>query len=244
MYKLDDIVDEFLDEHDMPENRRKRVYTISVSGLRELAMDVSASPKSIELDIDANTDSVILPSGFLDYISINLVGAEGQLLGLGKNNKINLAQTFSDCGVPTRYVPQPNTLSQGSFGGYVGNQNYLGQHYRNGENFGNYPNIGGHNMLGQYRIDYGTNRILLSGIGYSTKIILEYVCDLQVENEDFLVHPYIINALKTWTKWQLGTGDEMAYRRAIQQAVHRFNVGTMQEWVDAIRSRASGVPKW
>lgn len=244
MYKLDSIVDEFLDEHDMPDNRRKRVYALAVSGLRELSMDISAIPKSVELDIDQNTDSVTLPTGFLDYISINVVGADGKLMGLGKNTRIDLTQRFTDCGVPSRYYRNTNATTLGFFTGYLGNPNYLGAHFRNGENIGGYYNAGGKNRIGEYRIDLNTNRILLSNVRGGNKIVLEYISDIQAENEDFIVHPKIINALKTWIDWKLGLSDQMTYIRAKKEAQQRLDSSTMQEWIDAIRSRASGVPKW
>lgn len=243
MYKLRDIVKEWLIENgDTQLNKFARINTIATSGLRELAFDISAVPKSKKLPINDN-DSVDLPAGFVNYISISLVGADGRLHGLGKNTKIDLSQHFNNCGAHIR--PNPNKDVVGDFNGFLGNTTYIAQHYRNGENFGSYSNAGGVNRIGHYRIDYATNKIVLGALNINaTSVILEYICDIEADNEDYVVHPFIINALKSWIDWKMGKADESSYERARKKAVHRFNSGTMQEWIDSVRSGVSGVAKF
>ena len=245
MYKLDDVCKEYLLEMgDTQLNKYARVNAIATSGLRELSMDFSATIQSKELPL-TSIDTVDLPAGFLNYTAISLVGADGILYGLGKNNNIDTTQYFTDCGEPKRYNSNINRTLEGSFYGFIGDNIYLAEHYRNGQNFGAYFNAGGHNTVGQYRIDYNANRILLSGLGvYATSVILEYICDIDAQDGDYMVHPYIINALKTWIDWKMGKADYVMFKIAKSQAIHRYKSETLQEWIDAIRKSYKGTIKY
>ena len=91
MYNLAEIVKEYCIEiGDSNFNRAPRFYQYGVSCLRELNADMSAIPKSVELPIDFETSTVQLPNDFLNYLSINLIGENGLLFGLGLNNHLNL----------------------------------------------------------------------------------------------------------------------------------------------------------
>lgn len=263
-YTLDQIVREYIIENGGAQlNTYARCYTIAVSGLRELATDVSAVPKSVELPINPN-DTVDLPLGFLNYISVNFVGTDGRLWGLGKNNSIDLTRYYNDCGVPVRHKPHQQTNNTNNLLGVqtaiLANPTYLAAHYRNGENYGAYFNAGGHNMVGYYKFDYNNNQIVLSGLnchktGNPHFVVLEYISDLESQDDDYIIHPFIVEALKAFIYWKYIQRDrnqslgekqmaEEAYRKTRKTAVRRFNMSTAQELLDAYRSAASGIPRW
>jgi hypothetical protein len=262
-YKLSEIVDEYLEERGLPDNNWLRCWTNGVSCLRDVGMDISSIPKSVELLVDS-AQEVSLPSDFLNYISINVVGQDGYLWGLGKNNSINATNYYNQCGEPTRNrLPKP---TGGVFQGQISNPTYLANHWRNGENTGAYFNAGGHNVTGQYKIDYNTNKIILSRLRFgsvidadgnssASKIILEYIADINSDDMDYQIHPFLVESVKAWIEWKIlqrdrnisGGEKQMAneyYLRERRKAVHRFNSMTMQEMLDSMRKNNSGTAKW
>lgn len=247
-YLLGNIVDEYLEEKGLPDNSWDRVYVNGVSCLRQLGMNTSTIYKSVELPI-SNNDTVALPIDFLNYISISVVGFDGYLHGLAKNESIDITQYFNKCGQPIRKLNINSLASQqlSQNGWFLGQSNptYLASHWRNGENIGAYFNAGGHNRLGEYRLDYTTNRIVLSAVrnGFCS-IILEYIADINAQDNDFVVHPYIIEAVKAWIDWKLGKNTKLNWEQERDISVSQFNTVSLQDWLTAFRSQNSGVPKW
>jgi len=265
MYLLNQICDEYLQEQGLPDNAWNRAYTLGTSCLRELGMDISTIPKYVELPINQEDLTTDLPSDFMTYISVNVTGQDGQLYGLGKNLSLNLKKYYNDCGVPQQRPVGLQTV--GTLWGQISNPTYLANHWRNGENFGAYFNIGGHNNVGGYLIDYATNQIKLTpvkrqpsgetsdGTQAYKSIILVYIADLDSQDNDYMVHPYLVEAVKNWIYWKwiqrdrnMGLGEkqvaEQSYWKARRKAVHRYSQGTAQEWLDSMRKGNSGTPRW
>ena len=128
-YKLNDVVRSYcLRRNDPNLNRFARFRELACNILVELAIDVTAEPNSIQLPIDSIGECNI-PPDFINYISISIVGANGELWGLSKNNFINATPYWTDCGKPIR-ENQNAFNSQGTFfAGWYGNTGYLGQHW-------------------------------------------------------------------------------------------------------------------
>lgn len=256
---LDQLIRQYLLENgDAQLNKYARAYTIATAGLSELSMDVSAIPKSEQLPILPN-GVVNLPLGFLNYISISVIGVDGRLWGLAKNENINTTAYYNKCGVPIRKVLTTNEINSNlnnNFTGSLANPTYLASHFRNGENFGGYFNIGGHNRVGEYKIDYNTNQIFLSALRANLDfIILEYISDTVAENGDYIVHPFIVESLKAYIymRWiqrdrnfSLGEKQmaEQTYLKSRRLSVRRFNNSTAQELLNSYRTTASAIPKW
>lgn len=229
----------------------------AVNALRELSMDFTATPKSVELPINQD-DTVDYPCDFMNYISLSAVGQNGELFGLGKNTKINITKYFSDCGKPIRDIPQNSTvgmLNNWEFP-YLINPTYYAGHYRNGENTGGYFNAGGHNTIGGYRFDNGRQQIILDAVKICYKcVVLEYIADVSQQDGDFVVHPFIWETVKRWISWQTKVDDRtsslsnvaMAERNYVvsrKASMRRFRSSTTQEWLDAIRKANSGIPQF
>jgi len=135
---------------------------------------------------------------------------------------------------------------------------------------------GGINPYGEYRIDKANNVILLSrlfvqnfinnpdliDIGANatssvrpTSIVLEYIADIAAVDGDFEIHPFMVEALKSWMYYKSiqrdrarGTGEkEMARRDYFTEARwtrKRFNQSTIDEWLAAFRSGNTASVKW
>lgn len=281
-YTLDNVVKEYLIEiGDTQLNKYARHYQHAVSGLREFNMDSSGIIKVLQLAIKPN-DTADLPLDYLQYTKIGLIGEDGNVYALGKNDSISLTKSFDNCGAPISGIKasQTNpTLASLTNGIYFGDN---GMSYRNGQFMGRIFGLqGGINPYGEYRIDRANQVILLSrlfvqnftnspdllDIGDNvtphqssnamrpTSIVLEYLADIDSIDGDFAVHPFMVEALKSWMYYKSiqrdrarGNGEKEIARRDYYAEARwtkkRFTQSTVSEWIAAFRSGNTASVKW
>jgi len=259
-YLLDHVVSEWLAENGKPENQRARLYTIALSCLREINMDVNGIIKIVELSINDN-DTVDLPEDFMNYSKIGIVGYDGRIHCLGRDNSISLNPTFNNCGVQ---VANPNTNNLGdpeisNFDYPFFGLPYAGYFYGLGDGNGGLFGLGGgNNNIGYYRLDRATNQLWLANMNIlsGTTIILEYVADVSVgDGSDFLVHPYIIDTVKNWISWKYVNGDRNTslgekqlrrheYFNSLRISKNRYGSSTIEEWYAALRTQNTASPRF
>ena len=261
---LDNIVKEYLFETgDTQLNKYARFYQLALSGLREFNMNNSGVIKTVQLPIKVN-DTCDLPLDYLQYSKIGMIGSNGQINSLGKNDNLSLVRHFDDCGGPiasqatihsqTRGADSDsNAAWGGDLGGTVRNSEFMGRMF--GVN-------GGTNSLGEFRIDREHAMIVLSGIisaGFpestaadngqisATSIVMEYLGDISMVDGDFEVHPFMIDSLKDWMYWKsiqkstnTGRGKvadaRSDYFKSSRWAKKRFTSNTIDEWLAGFRS--------
>lgn len=247
-YLLGDIVREWLIEKgEGQENLYKRLYFIGTSGMRELHMDVNGLVKIAELTINS-TDTVDLPSDYLQYSKVGLCGADGRIHSLGLDNDLCLNKVYNDCG--TRIA---HTQIEGDGGIIIGPDGAANSPWAFAPGvFGNTGGMfglgGGNNANGYFRYDRASNQLLLANMRIpSTSIILEYISDLSAtEDGDFIVHPFEIQTIKSWISWQyvidnlnVSMGEkvnrERIYYASRLKMNQRYNSSTVQEWAEALR---------
>ncbi len=224
------IVHEWLAENGKSESQRDRIYTIAISGLRELHLDVNGIIKTAELCVNDN-DTVDLPNDFINYRKIGILGGDGQIHCLGKDNAISLQPA---CGVEGR-----RKVRAGSDYLY-NNSPFLGAFYGFTLNNGGVFGIGGgNNVLGYYRIDKKTNQIWLTNLRYSAKqsIIIEYIGDIETVDGDFVVSSYAIQTIKSWIDWKYKGGEDKRrdYYNELKKTKKRIGGETIEEWGAAFR---------
>ena len=244
-YTLDDIINEFIIEGGGSQsNQYARFYTLAVSGLRELNMDASGTTKVIQMPIKAN-DTCDLPIDYLKYKVIGLIGTDGQIRSLGRNDNLSLIPSYNDCGaqVPLPQAPSDLSLSTGLW-----QKDWAGS-YKNGEFLGRMFGVhGGQNGLGEFRIDAGSRTIRLSQLQSGIiSVAMEYLADINSVEGDFSVHPYIVETLKSWVFWKSIQRDRnrslgekqlaaQAYHLEARKSKNRFQSSTISEWYSAIRN--------
>ena len=247
-YKLLDVVSEWLIENGKSENVRDRVYTIALSGLREMHLDVNGIIKIVELCINDN-DTVDLPNDFINYRKIGIVGADGRMHCLGRDNGISLAPA---CGLDGRVIVPGG--SDTPFYGMPFSGAFLGLNDGNGGVFGI---GGGNNALGYYRYNRATNQLWLSnlGVGVGCTVVVEYISDLNSLDDDFIVHPYAIQTIKDYISWRLvlgdrntGTGEKEIRRReyfnSLRICKNRYGSSTPEEWAASLRQSNTALPRF
>ncbi len=250
-YTLTDIVNEYLvDIGAGQSNLFGRLYNYGVGFLRKKHFDVTGFPKIIELDIDSN-DTAPLPIDYVNYMRIALC-TNGRLISLGQNPNICLNQTYDECGNAISSQTNTNSNNLGTFG--ILGRPLIADNFRNGEFVGRLFGIGGEgNSIGEFRIDKTNAQIQFSGLLQTSSIILEYMSDVNVQNGDFEVHPFAIDALKMWIRYQYkmnadkpGGEQELAWKYfKIQNTLmkKRFGNSTLADWQAAFRSGDMAAPK-
>jgi hypothetical protein len=258
-YTLSDICNELMIEmgENQP-NRFARYYQLGTACLREQNMDLTGVPVVTELKLNAN-DTVNLPANYLNYTRIALCGKDGALHSLGRNDNLCLDKTYDDCGnVPDRNSATMSGASQATtIAGIWWSSDYLDDNVRNGELMGRFFGIGGgNNANGYYRFDLNNGQILLGRLPKGTdKIVLEYLADIDSQDGDFTVHPFLVETVKNWIFWKLIARDRSRNANEKQMAMIdfqkserisriRFNSRTADEWLAAFRAGNQAAVKW
>jgi hypothetical protein len=286
MYTLGDIISEFLVEKgETQTNRFAQLYTIGLSGLREIHQDINGIIKIVELHVNSN-DTVDLPDDYVKYSKVGVIGGDGRVHLLGLDNSLALNKKYNSCGVPikrgdTEFVDFGYGLlmNNGLLGGYY---NLAGNPLGTG---GAFWLGGGQNAFGYFRYDRASNQLLLSNFGHHfwgdndnddgfpdsvdfdidtiphekhrhhRKIVLEYVADVNAENGDFIIHPFIIQTIKDWISWKMIANDrnysasEKQYRSHVyynsrRHSNMRYNSHTVQEWTEALRKENTATTRF
>lgn len=245
--KLDTVIRELLVEQGKnTEHEYFRYLTLSLSALRNLNLDVSGTPTAVILPVNDNL-TVGLPEDYIKYIRIALCDTNGRCHHLAYDDKMCFLRDPDDCGDHVRGNTDSNadsvTIVQGT-------------HTRNGELMGRYFGIGGGgNQNGYYRIDEENGMITLNSTFSGTEIYMEYLADVKSINGEHVVHPYLIEAVKSWIIWKIkehgrsyGESEreraKQAYFREKRTARSRFKSFTKEEALQTIRKAFKQSPKF
>jgi len=257
-YKLSEIIKEFcVQAGDTSLNRAARFYSFATRVLVELNIDLVAIPKSVQL-FPNKEGFCPLPENYLNYTSISVVGVDGQLHGMTENPNIDLAKYYNKCGELVRHQPPQQGLAVNGIDGWglFSSPTYIAKHYSSGQNTGAYYNAGGHNTNGEYRIDKDSKQIFFRNVRCPIKfVVMEYVTDIQLDDEDYYINEMIEDTLLTGIYWRSIRQDRnfsVAEKRlakeihdiALAKAIGRINTGTYDEWISAIRRGNSGIIKF
>ena len=246
-YSLKNICKEWAVENGKSESQLARIYTIALSGLRELNTDVNGITKIVSLVINDN-DTVDLPNDFLNYSKIGILGADGRIHSLGRDNSISMIPAYNDCGEQVAYPNTSANTTEYPFSGMP----YSGIFY--GAQFGV---NGGNNAIGYFRLSRSTNQLYLANMNIlsGSILILEYVADVESEDSDFSVNPFIIETIKNWISWKYVSGDRntslgekqlrrQEYFNSRRLSVAKYGKETIQEWAESFRSGNSASVKF
>jgi|TARA_R100000149_G_scaffold59828_1_gene28846 hypothetical protein len=182
---LEEVVNELLiDEGKNTQAEFLRYYNIGLRGLKELNFDVVRMIKAVELSVSESTNTITLPSDYVKFINIAVLGSDGDLHYLGRREKLNLV----DGATP------PSPESDSNFFDNVDEGVY-----------GRYGFGGGNNANGYYRENLDDNTIEFSSItGQLEKIILEYISDgsQSLTGDNIKVHTFAQEALTSFIYWK------------------------------------------
>jgi len=193
---LDELVRTYLiEEGDSTLHRYSRTLMHAISGLHELNMDTSGVPTEVYLDIESN-NTVPLPDDFIEYTIVGVLD-NGNIHYLGHNTAMGLRGNVDNCGnINKNQIDIENDGNDGVVYSYGAS--------RNGESSGKMFGLGGGgNRYGYFKIDYANNYISLQDMDVSfSSIYLQYIADISKVDGQYVVHPYITEALKSWIFWK------------------------------------------
>lgn len=250
--KLGDLVREYIIETGSMKQMYQRYYALGVSGLRELQMDYSGVPQIATITINS-AGVAQLPTNYIRWNRVCIVDGFGVLHALAENNDINLKLKNNDCGVPVKptgaFVESPFWWQQST--------TFYADTTVNGEEVGNLFGLsGGQNAYGNFRIDERSGTIVFNNLfnGLHT-FVMEYLGKIAAVDDDYYVHPYEIQAVKDWISWRKIATDrnytanekamaKQTYGASVTTANRRFKNETIGEWLTALRSSNTAVPRW
>jgi len=187
MVTLDTIVKDLLSQEGKNTTHEYlRYLRIANKGLKELTFDILGDTKVELLEVSAAL-RIDLPTDFIDYTYVGLVGSDGRLHPLGHRRNIP--------GVGTGNTLTPITQVQSYLDdGVVGKG-------------GIYGNGGGQNTNGYYspQIDRTSTpeQMILTSIAAGKFIYLEYISDGRATDELTKIHPYAEEALSAYIYWKV-----------------------------------------
>lgn len=191
---------------------------IALRGIREFGFDISKRIKSIKTPIDPATNSASLPSDYVDFLKIGIVGGDGVVYVLNQNKNINYSRKLDSTITPVQDKDGPMYLSQNELenrlddktstegSSVISNEDpfesYVFRNYIYENTIGGLYGIGGGHGTGEYRINLDQNRIEIDTASQFTEVVIEYIAD-EARSSNPLVHVYLEEALRSYMYYKL-----------------------------------------
>lgn len=231
---LKTIVSYFLDQFKKSDADADLLWIIGMRGLTELNYDISASPKTVRLPVNANM-TVTYPGDLLQWTKIGIMDEKGQVNALKINNSLT---TFRDNN-PNRLSALTSDINDGacslsSFPMFL-----------NSYNNGQYTNLmgvsGGLVQYGECRVD-DKNRVIVLNTDFKySSILLEYISAPEMD-PDFTVDLALQEAVIAFMAWKLKLGSAQDFYGEVIKSRRRLpgKKITLQEIGQFIRQTNGG----
>lgn len=167
----------------------------ALNGLRSMNLDVFGTVKTTRLIADNNRE-VELPAGYIDYIKIGYQ-RYGYVIPMAENKNYNSLPSLAGTKQLPYQIAASNTAAFSPYGFWDG---YVNQY---GEDMGRLYGTGGGTRVDEFKVLPSRNKIMLGAfIKIGDEIVLEYIGDTDFLNEDAIVHPYAVEALEAYIKYE------------------------------------------
>jgi hypothetical protein len=215
---LDEIVNQYLDQHQMPQSKYRRIYSIAIRGYRLMYRDSTGFPQQVSLPILANQTSV-LPTNLMSIISVGVLNQRGEVASLTYDPLLAIYDSTN----PNRLnQPTQETLATDLDVLFslqdAGNLGYVGY-----GQFGQYG-VGSQPVIGFYNIDW-QNRVMLYNFQnvQPNNVYVQYL-GLPCEDGEYVIHPFFTEALVAYINWQDSVGNPRKSKGERQLNKHDFDV--------------------
>lgn len=199
LISLDEIVNGYLDQHQMPQSKYRRIYSIAIRGFRLFYRDSTGMPKTVTLPVLANGTSV-LPVDAMNKIAIGVLNQRGEIASLSYDPLLALTDVTSST---RESQPTEQTLADTNeiLFSLQDNGNY-------GIGYGGYQQlgIGAQPVIGFYNIDWAQRVIVYNFHFKPTEVIFEYLAMPNVDG-DYAIHPFFQEALIAFINWNDSVGN-------------------------------------
>ena len=159
------------------------IRNLARRGIRDLGFDIMKRIKAVDIAVSA-TDTITLPTDYVDMLKLGVVGEDGLVYIFGENNNKNLLAN-----------------SSGDLPDYMlGYSDFIYRNFLGAE--GRIYGYGGGKYNGEYRINLEENRIELT-LGTSvTSVYMEYIAD-EARATNPSVHVYAEQAIRAYIYYRL-----------------------------------------
>lgn len=191
--KLSDCVNMYIDESKQTSREFRRLWVLAFRGLTDIGLDVSWSPKSIVIDVNAN-QTATLPVDFMDWARVGIFNSFGELSTLKYNDQLTTYKSIH----PDRIgkIQSPN-------GGSPNYEQY--PYWWGGWEDGGYEQYFGAGsglvQAGDFKVDAANGVIVLSADFQYNQIVLEYLSS-PVMDDDYSIDIKCQEALIAWLAWK------------------------------------------
>lgn len=215
---LDEIVSQYLDQHQMPQSKYRRIYSIAIRGYRLFYRDSTGFPQQVSLPIQANQSSV-LPTNLMSIISVGVLNQRGEVASLVYDP---LLAIYDSTNPNRQQQPTQETLATDLDVLFslqdAGNLGYVGY-----GQFGQYG-VGSQPVIGFYNVEW-QNRVLIYNFQnvQPNNVLVEYL-GLPCENGEYLLHPFFSEALIAYINWMDSVGNPRKSKGERQMNERDFNV--------------------
>lgn len=212
--KLSQIVNDYLlsrDDEDYGSHvSRQKVSLLAKNGIREMLRKFGGGQiVSIKVALNSGTNSIPFPSDFMDYSKIGFVDGRGQIVLLGRNDRLAITQDSmlddlsnilldSDGYELTSYSDRTSAQSISS---WADGGSWVNAMWGGSTAFNAYGREGIANQYGTYVVEYTNERIHFSSDFKQNHVVLEYLSDPTMA-ADFSVDQRMEEAVKSYIFWK------------------------------------------
>lgn len=154
----------------------------ALRGIREFGFDMAHNIKTTTLDVNQTLGTVELPADFVDMVKIGQLGSDGLVYIFAENKNMNLLPDQPADAMPD-YL--------------LGFDSYVFRNFIYESTVGRLYGMGGGQGAGEYRINWAENRIEISLLSDTTKVVLEYISDA-AKSDNPCVPVYAEEALRAY----------------------------------------------
>jgi hypothetical protein len=187
---LDEIVNFYLDEWELPDAQYRRIHSLAVRGYREIYKHASGTAIDVEIEVLANKTAQ-LPCDCLNKISVGILNAQGEIAPLTEENLISTNSSVNRLSAQTTRTEVDNNseIFYNVDGNYMGNYMYAQM------------GVGAQSDLGFYTIDWAQRLIVLGFHFAYTSIWLKYL-PVYSDNGKYPVNPFFSECLINFIGWK------------------------------------------
>jgi len=223
---VDDLIEDGLDEDSFLKNTRRSTIIKHVKkGIRMMNFNVLNQPKILELEI-GDALSVIMPADYTDYIRISVIGDDGYLYLLGRNDNIHIGKTYLQShNYEILFAEDGTPLEADSSNAY--SKPFIKREFHSSCINDTFNQDTSHfSINGQFRVDKERGVIALSSDLQGKSIVLEYVADgledEKIYNGKLKIHKHIADAISDYAYWQIIRKKRNVIQGEKQAARHEY----------------------
>lgn len=192
---LSQIVSLYLSEGDSSVHAYQRIYTIAQRGRVDLDMDVTGRLVTVNIDINYNKTGS-LPQDYINYVRVGLVNNNGEIESFAYNeNLTNFKDIEYDRLNNAFLVRDQNVSNYNLSSNQINGVSVVGTYHSLGVGSAPYSRA-------SFKIDKGTNVIMLNPAATATSVVMEYLSSGQDDTTTESIDIEAQEALIAWCGWK------------------------------------------